>query len=257
VVWLNNKSDFVATGTPGLDELLGGGIPRGHTVSVFGGPGSGKTTFALQFLYNGATKYDEPGLFVSLDESPSLIKRHVHPFGWNLDDLEKRKKFIILDASPLEYISSVAKIGVGPGVKLGSLSASSLTSAIKTGIDKIVAKRLVIDPMSMLLFQYPDVNERRKAVITLIRTLRKETGCTGLLIMDLRAVTLERKYQPEEYLTEGTILFQTIAQPEIGLTRVIHIEKMRDTDHDTQPHPYRITNQGIQVFPKEKIYAFQ
>ena len=192
-----------------------------------------------------------------MDESPSVIKRHVRPFGWDLDNLEKRNKFIILDASPLEYISSVAKIGVGTGVKLGNVKASSLTGAMKAGIDKIGAKRLVIDPMSMLLFQYPDTNERRTAVMNLIRILRKETDCTSLLVLDLRTVALEREYQLEEYLTEGTILFQTIAQPEIGLTRVMHIEKMRDADHDTQPHPYRITKQGIQVFPKERIYVLQ
>jgi len=256
---LSNNIDLVATGVPGLDELLGGGIPRGHTVSVFGGPGSGKTTFALQFLYNGATKYNEPGLYVSLDESPSVIKRHARPFGWDLDDLEKRNKFIILDASPLEYISSVTKIGIGKGIKLGAIPCDigSLTSAIKAGINKIGAKRLVIDPMSNLLFQYPDINERRTAIINLIRTLRKQNDCTSLLVLDFRTVALEREYQPEEYLTEGTILFQTIAQPEIGLTRVMRIEKMRDADHDTQPHQYRITKQGIQVFPKEKIYALQ
>jgi KaiC/GvpD/RAD55 family RecA-like ATPase len=89
------------------------------------------------------------------------------------------------------------------------------------------------------------------AVMELLNSLRAQTDCTSLIIMDLRVSTLEREYQMEEYLTHGTIILQTISQPETGLTRVILIQKMRGKEHDTQPRPYIITNRAFR-FRKEK-----
>ncbi len=252
----SQKIELTPTGIPGLDELLGGGIPKGHVVSVFGGPGTGKTTFAIQFLYGGVTLYDEPGIYVSLDEPPQDIKKNLSAFGWNLEELEKRQKLLLLDASLFKHISRVMKIPKDkPTTNEKGYSLLTLSNLIKGTVEKIEAKRIVIDPMSTFIFQYPDPNERRLAVMDLLTTLRAETGCTSLIVMDLRASTLEREYQIEEYLTQGTILLPTMSQPETGLTRVILIEKMRGIEHDTQPRPYIITKQGIQVFAKEKVYT--
>jgi len=253
---LDKKIELTSTGIPGLDELLGGGIPRGHVASVFGGPGAGKTTFAIQFLYSGVTLYDEPGIYVSLDESPQDIKKNLAAFGWNLEDLEKRQKLLLLDASLFKRLSRVMKIPKDKTTTTErSYSLLTLSNLIKGTIEKIGVKRIVIDPMSTFIFQYPDVSERRLAIIDLLTALRTQTDCTSLIVMDLRTTTLEREYQIEEYLTQGTILLQTISQPETGLTRVILIEKMRGIEHDTQPRPYIITKQGIKVFAKEKVYT--
>jgi len=250
------KTYLTPTGILGLDELLSGGIPKDHVVSVFGGPGAGKTTFALQFLYSGVTLYDEPGMYVSLDENPQDIKRNMGAFGWNLEDLEKKEKLLLLDASLFKRISRVIKIPRDkPTTTEKGYSLLTMGNLIKGTIEKINAKRIVIDPMSTFIFQYPDPCERRLAVMDLLATLRAEKGCTSLVVMDLRASTLEREYQLEEYLTQGTILLQTVSQPETGLTRVILIEKMRGIEHDTQPRPYTITKQGIQIFAKEKVYT--
>lgn len=253
---MTDKGDSVATGINGLDEVLGGGMPKGHTVSVFGGPGAGKTTFAIQFLYNGAKKYNEPGVYVSLDEPPNAIKNNMRPFGWDLEALEKTNKLVFLNASPFEQISSIVKIGNRTGVGWGDwkrdFSISSLSEAIKGAVSQVGAERIVIDPMSTLLFHYDKSIDRRMAVMDLIRILRSETNCTSILILDLHNSALHREYQPEEFLTQGTIIFQTIDHPENGLTRVMHIEKMRGVDHDTQRHPYKITKKGIQIFANEK-----
>jgi len=250
------KIELTPTGIPGLDELLDGGIPKGHAVSVFGGPGTGKTTFALQFLHSGATLYNEPGVYVSLDEPPEDVKRNMSAFNWGLEELEKEEKLLLLDASLFKRISRVMKILKDkPTATEKSYSLLTLSNLIKGTVEKINAKRIVIDPMSTFIFQYPDLSERRLAIMDLIASLRTQKNCTSLITMDLRAATLERKYQLEEYLTQGTILLQTVSQPETGLTRVILIEKMRGAEHDTQPRPYTITKQGIQVFPKEKVYT--
>ncbi len=249
------EKDFTLTGIPGLDDMLGGGIPRGHTVSVFGGPGAGKTTFSLQFLHNGAAMYNEPGIYISLDESICDIKRNVGAFGWDFEKLEKEQKMVFLDASFFKRISDVVKVPEDEKKNEKGYSISSLRNLIEDTIQEMDAKRVVVDPMSTLIFQYPDLNERRLAVIDLLTTLRSRPDCTSLIIMDLRSSTLEREYQIEEFLTQGTIILQTMAQPESGLARVGLIEKMRGTEHDTQPHPYLITKQGVTIFPKEKVYA--
>jgi KaiC/GvpD/RAD55 family RecA-like ATPase len=249
------EKGFTLTGISGLDEMLGGGIPTGHAVSIFGGPGAGKTTFTLQFLHNGATMYDEPGIYVSLDESICDIKRNVRAFGWDFEKLEKEQKIVFLDASFFKRISDVVKVPEDEKKNEKGYSINSLRNLIDDTIQEMDAKRVVVDPMSTLIFQYPDLNERRLAVIDLITTLRSRPDCTSLIIMDLRSSTLEREYQIEEFLTQGTIILQTMAQPEAGLIRVGLIEKMRGTEHDTQPHPYLITKQGVALFPKEKVYA--
>jgi KaiC/GvpD/RAD55 family RecA-like ATPase len=170
--------------------------------------------------------------------------------------LEKKDKLILLDASLFKRISRVIKIPKDKTVLTErGYSLLTLSNLIKGTVERIGAKRIVIDPMSTFVFQYPDPSERRLAIMDLLGTLRVETGCTSLIVMDLRASTLEREYQLEEYLTQGAILLQTLSQPETGLTRVVYVEKMRGIEHDTQPRPYIITKQGIQVFAKEKVYT--
>ena len=84
--------DYIPTGIPGADKILGEkGIPRGHSILVAGGPGSGKTTFAIQFLYKGATEHNEPGIYISLDEDPEDVKKNMSKFGWDIGKLEQDK----------------------------------------------------------------------------------------------------------------------------------------------------------------------
>src|SRR5688572_24610271 len=87
------------TGIAGLDEITGGGLPRGRTTLLVGGSGSGKTILALQFLVHGATRCDEPGIFVAFEETPSRIVSNAETFGWNLDELQQTSLFF-MDAQP-------------------------------------------------------------------------------------------------------------------------------------------------------------
>lgn len=244
--------DRVQTGIPGLDEMLRGGIPKGHTVSVFGGPGTGKTTFAMQFLCNGALKYNEPGIYVSLDEKPPDLRKDMSHYGWNLNAMEKEKKIMLLDISPFKSETSFLKL---ENAKQKGYSIVSLANLIIGTIEALGAKRIVIDPLSTLIIHFPEVHERRTAVMALLRTLRTRPDLTSLITMDMPTTTLEREYQVEEYLTQGTILLQTLIQHETGLNRIILIEKMRSTEHDNQPRPYTIGPCGVQVFHKEKVYS--
>ena len=243
--------EWISTGVSGVDELLDGkGIPKGHTVLISGGPGSGKTTFGIQFLYEGATKFNQPGLYVTLDEDPDDIKKNMVAFGWDLDALEQDIKLIFVNVSPVRAKTSEKTGLMQLGMK--EFKLVKLLEAINQGVDDVQAKRVVIDPLTMFMLQYPDDTERIHAMKDLIVELRK-TDCTHLLISELRFTGMEREYQFEEYLSQGVILLRTI-QRSNQLVRMFQIEKMRGVDADTQPRPYEISEQGIEVYPNLIVF---
>jgi KaiC/GvpD/RAD55 family RecA-like ATPase len=113
----------------------------------------------------------------------------------------------------------------------------------------------VVDPVTSLIFQYPEMVERRTAILDLVDALVK-TGATCLMTTELRAMgpTVERAIQLEEYLAHGVVI---MSNAKVGKTynRVLQVEKMRETPIDMQPRPYKISANGIEVFPKETIFV--
>ena len=245
------EKEYVPTGIPGVDEVLAGmGIPRGHIILVSGGPGSGKTTFAIQFLIMGAMQHNESGVYVTLDEDPIEIKKNMLKFGWDLHKLEEEKKLVFINISPVRVTPSETGL-VQIGMK--EFRLIKLLEAIKRGVKEVNAKRIIIDPLTIFTLQYPSEIERIYAMRDLMREL-KRTGCTNLLISELKGTSLEREHQFEEYLAQGVILLRTYLK-ESELVRVFQAAKMRGLAIDTQPRPYQISNYGIEVFPKASIYG--
>lgn len=244
-----NQSDFVLTGVPGVDELLGGqGIPRGYAIFVLGGPGSGKTTFALQFLKEGADKFGENGVYVSLDEDVNYLRVNARRVGVDLEPLEKENKIVLIDSSPVRRLPGEIKLGE---LTIGrrEFTLLSLIDIMKRNVSNIGAKRLIVDPVATLSIQFPNEVDRRTAVLDLMRGIA-ETGCTTLLISELAESSLDRTYQFEEYLAQGVIMMRKLVRPG-GILRVFQVEKMRGLAHDDQPHPYKIEEGGIVVYPTE------
>lgn len=242
---------YIPTGVAGADKILGEkGIPSGHSILIAGGPGSGKTTFAMQFLYKGVAEYGEPGIYISLDEDPQDVKKNMSKFGWNLEQLEQDKKLSFINVSPVRGSSS-EKVGL---IQLGmkEFKLIKLLEAIREGIEEVQAKRVVIDPITIFTLQYPDEVERIYAMRDLIADFRK-TGCTNLLISELRGTGIEREHQFEEYLAQGVILLRTVMKDD-RLTRIFQVEKMRGLEVDTQPRPYNITSSGIEVYPTLTVF---
>lgn len=242
--------DYVPTGIPGVDKILAEkGIPKGHTILVSGGPGSGKTTFAIQFLYMGATQHNESGVYVTLDEEPGDIRKNMLNYGWDLKRLEDEKKLVFINVSPVRVTPSETGL-IQIGMK--EFRLIKLLEAIKRGVKEVNAKRVVVDPITIFTLQYPNEVERIYAMRDLLRDLR-QTGCTNLMISELRGTGWEREHQFEEYLTQGVILLRTFLKGS-RMVRVFQAEKMRGLAIDNQPRPYEITAKGIEVYPSATVY---
>ena len=229
----------VTTGVKGLDDMLGGGLSLGRCTLICGGPGSGKTTFCVQFLYNGATKYGETGLYVSLGESPTQLKENMTGYGWDIERLEKDGKLLIVDAS---YVRTKRDPNL-----------LSLIENIRERVKENQVKRVVIDPITSLILQYPDASDRQNIIQGLMEAVTN-LGITSLMTTELRVNTLERQVQAIEFLSDGVIIFHRFTDHGRTL-RAVQIEKMRGVAHDDELRPYKIMKNGIEVFSKEKMVS--
>jgi len=250
----------VETGIPGFDEMLRGGFPEGRMILVMGGPGTGKTIFCSQFLHHGATKQGEKTVYISLDETKSHFLEEMLTFGWNFQELEQDNKFTFIDASNIRRIPEEAKVGrmqvTGKELARERLKESIFTTFDGTqtrAIDRFVgdlgASRVVIDSISGLTFRFPETWEKRQAMLEIMEAL-DDIGATCLITSEAISIGEERQVQPEEYLSHGAVLLQTLRTGE----RAVRIVKMRGTEVDSTPRPYQIGQTGIEVYPGQRIF---
>ncbi|MDO8627853.1 MAG: gas vesicle protein GvpD [Candidatus Diapherotrites archaeon] len=240
------KMNRVATGIKGLDELMEGGFPENRSVLITGGCGTGKTILSMQFLYNGATKFKEPGLYVTLDERPELIREDVKRFGWDVAKLEEKKMLTILDGTIIMRTFEGKKIS--PEEKI-----EQLINEIIRETKKIKAKRLVIDSLPAIGFQYSEKAEVRKAILKLAFMLDR-TGLTSILTSEINEGSNSYgKFGVEEFVADGVIVLHYMG---IGTqsNRTLHIRKMRSTKHSEDLHPIKITDKGIEIHSLSEEY---
>jgi KaiC/GvpD/RAD55 family RecA-like ATPase len=248
--------DQVLTGIKGLDEVLRGGLPKGRTILVVGSPGSGKTTFAMEFLVRGA-RAGEGGLYVSLDDKPENVKANLASFNWDLDSLEHDGKITFIDATQLRRPGQRAYAGSpdqenSVSLVLPEMTLGGLARTIRRVVAEENVQRIVIDPITSLMLRYADEPKRRRATLMFFDAL-ESTGASCLVTSELRTSMLARRFQLEEYLSQGVILLHTIIR-EGNVIRAVQVEKMRGIAHDVQLRPYQIGPTGIDVYPKDKIF---
>ena len=239
----------ISTGISGLDELIEGGFPARRVLLVIGGPGSGKTIFAAQFLVNGALSSTGKVLYVSLEEKKDDFYREMLRFGWDLAKLEREDRFVFADGTetmgrPPPQPSVLPRFGRGD-------SSSPLLGLIEFEIQQVHPERLVIDPISSLALQFPDLIDRRGAILKLV-SLLASSGATSIMTLELRGRDSAREVQLEEYLSHGVVILRSMKSG-ARVARAIVVEKMRETEVDPNPRPYRIERSGIVVFPKESV----
>lgn len=229
----------IETGIPGLDELLRGGLPRGRVILLLGEPGAGKTILCSQFLLHGLkSAIVENGLFVSLEENWEHYSDEMATFDWDVASLKK----CFMDVSRVRDQPSEIQIG---DETIKNFKMVSLVEVIKNHVVDAGVRRIVIDPISHLIFQFTDIVQRRKVLLDLVEALSK-TGATCLLSSELREVGgTKRRIQLEEYLVDGVIIMQS--NPTGRTLRTIQVEKMRGSSIERSPKPYEIVENGIVV----------
>ncbi len=241
----------VKTGIEGLDELIEGGFPEKRSMLVSGACGTGKTIFSMQYIYNGAIKYNEPGIYVTLDERPELIREDVMRFGWDLRKLEEKKMLSIIDGS-------VARIGMPSeeefSLPMTGFDLDKLLLEIMRVTKRIGAKRAVIDSIPALGFNFENENETRKAILKLSYMLMR-IGVTSIMTSEIQEGAAKYgRYDVEEYVVDGVIVLHYSGIGGGGTNRTIHIRKMRSTKHSEDLHPLTITKNGIHVQGIEEAY---
>ena len=235
-------------------NLLKADYPGGYGYTVMGGPGSGKTIFAMQFLYNGATKYGENGVYVSFDESIRSIKKSATKLGMDLTGLEKKEQLAIVDASPVRIEAGKYTTKTDTFLGLPNFDIDTLLRSIRKATERVDAKRIVVDSISALLIQYRDPFIVRRETLSLISALSQDEKYTTLFLSEVNKPDAVSHLNVEAFLTNGVIILHNIKQREEKI-RAIEILKMRGVKHSNRMHPLKITDKGIIIYPQEKVFS--
>jgi circadian clock protein KaiC len=228
------------TGIAGLDEITGGGLPKGRPTLVCGGAGCGKTLFAMEFLVRGATQFGEPGAFVAFEETGEELAQNVASLGFDLDTLVSQGK-IALDHVRVER----AEIE-----ETGEYDLEGLFLRIGSAIDSVGAKRVVLDTIESLFGGFTDQALLRSELRRLFRFL-KDRGVTALITGERGEGALTRQGL-EEYVSDCVILLDHRIIEQVS-TRRLRIVKYRGTTHGTNEYPFLIDEDGISVLPVSSL----
>ncbi|HJQ13614.1 MAG TPA: circadian clock protein KaiC [Anaerolineales bacterium] len=224
------------TGIPGMDEITGGGLPKGRPTLVAGAAGCGKTLFAMEFLVNGATQYEEPGVFIAFEENAEELAENVASLGFDLKKLGKQKKLLI-DHVHVER---------GEIEETGDYDLDGLFIRLSHAIDSIGAKRVVLDTIEVLFSALSNQGILRAELQRLFRWL-KDKGVTAIITAERGNGTMTR-FGLEEYVADCVITLDHRVNEQVS-TRRLRIVKYRGSLHGTNEYPFLIGRHGISVLP--------
>ena len=230
----------VKTGIPGMDEILHGGIPKRNVVLLAGGPGTGKSIFGQQYLWNGL-KNGEPGVFVALEEHPVQVRINMAQFGWDVRPYEEKGLFAMVDAFTA---------GIGEAAKREKYvvrdpdDVNLLIDVIREAIRDVNAVRVVVDSVSTLYLTKPSL---ARATVMRLKRVLSGLGTTSILVSQVSVTERGFGGPGVEHAVDGIIRLD-LDEIDGELKRSLIIWKMRGTSHSMRRHPFTITNEGIRVF---------
>ena len=238
----NNGSHFLSalekspTGITGLDEISGGGLPKGRTTIVCGGPGCGKTMLGIEFLVRGATEFNEPGVLLAFEETPQEMARNVASLGFDLNGLVERKKlffeYVYIEPSEIE--------------ETGDYDLEGLFIRLQNAIKAVGAKRVLLDTVEAIFSGFKNIGILRAEIRRLFRWL-KDRGMTTVVTAERGEGTLTR-HGLEEYVSDCVVLLDHRISEQTS-TRRMRIVKYRGTSHGSDEYPFLIDEQGMSVLP--------
>jgi circadian clock protein KaiC len=224
------------TGIPGLDEITDGGLPRGRTTIICGGPGCGKTMLGIEFLVRGAMEFDEPGVLMAFEETPQDMANNVASLGFDIQDLaDKRKLF-------LDYIY------VEPSEiqETGDYDLEGLFIRLQSAVEAVGAKRVMFDTLEALFSGFSNPGILRAEFRRLFRWL-KDHELTAVVTAERGDGTLTRQGL-EEYVSDCVILLDHRVKEQTSARR-LRIVKYRGTKHGADEYPFLIDERGMSILP--------
>ncbi len=240
----DNIVNKTATGIPGFDLIACGGLPIHRTTLVSGSAGSGKTIFAVQFLAEGILQHDEPGVFVTFEETPEDIRRNVASLGWDIDTWEAEGKWAFVDASPQTDAETLV---------VGDYDLGALLARVEHAVRQVGARRLSMDSLGAVFSRFQDIAAIRFELLR-IATAVRIMGVTSVL-------TAERdkeygditRFGIEEFVADNVIVLRNVLEEE-KRRRTIEILKFRGTEHQKGEFPFTIIpDDGFVVVPLSAI----
>jgi circadian clock protein KaiC len=229
-----------ATGIRGLDEVTGGGLPKGRTTLICGSAGCGKTMLAMEFLVRGAQQYDQAGVFVSFEETPDDLAQNVASLGFDLKALAARKKLLV---DHIRVVRSEIE-------ETGSYDLEGLFIRLALAIDSVGAKRVVLDTLEALFGGFSNTAILRAEIRRLFEWL-KQRGVTAVVTAERGDGTLTR-HGLEEYVSDCVILLDHRVVNQLTARR-LRIVKYRGSAHGSDEYPFLIRSNGISVVPITSI----
>jgi len=224
------------TGIQGFDEITDGGLPAGRPTLVCGGAGCGKTLFGMEFLVRGATQFNEPGVFMSFEETIDELIKNVSSLGFDLEELVRNKKMVLehvhVERSEIE--------------ETGEYDLEALFIRLGYAIDSTGAKRVVLDTIESLFAGLPNQLILRAELRRLFRWL-KEKGVTAIITGERGNETLTRQGL-EEYVSDCVIMLDHRVT-EQNSTRRLRVVKYRGSIHGTNEYPFLINEDGFSILP--------
>jgi circadian clock protein KaiC len=220
----------------GLDEITDGGLPKGRPALVSGGPGCGKTLFAMEFIARGIIDYNEPGVFIAFEEKIDDLKKNFNSLGFDLENLVKTKQLVLdhitIDRTEIEETGEYDLEGLF--IRLGAM------------IDDVGAKRVAIDTLEAIFSGFANEAILRSELRRLFLWL-KDRGITAVVTGERGDRTIT-KYGLEEYVADCVITLDHRVTNQIA-TRRLRVVKYRGSIHGTDEYPFLISSDGISVLP--------
>jgi circadian clock protein KaiC len=232
--------DRAPTGISGLDQITGGGLPRGRVTLIAGSAGAGKTLLGLQFLVAGARDYGEPGVLLTFEESAAKVADNVRSLGFDLDELQRDGLLAVLSfqVEPTEIVAA------------GEFDFEPLFVILDDAIRRVGAKRVVLDTIEVLFGAFGADSIVRAELSRLARWL-EERGVTAIVTGERGDGTITR-HGIEEYVSDCVIVLDHRVREEIS-TRRLRVVKYRGSAHGTNEYPFFISARGFVVLPITSI----
>ena len=237
----------IVTGIPGFDTIVGGGIPKRNVVLLAGGPGTGKSIFGQQYIYNGLLK-GEPAVLVVLEEHPVQVRISMSQFGWDVSRFEEEGKLAVVDAFTA---------GIGEAAKRERYVVRApddfmaLVDVLREAIRDVHAVRAVIDSVTTLYITKPAL---ARGIVLQLKKILSGMGCTSILISQVSVTERGFGGPGVEHAADGIVRLD-LDEVNGELKRSIIVWKMRGTAHSMKRHPFNITNRGIEIAAEQTIHV--